>query len=126
MRRRLFLKVGSYLGLLAILMMTLAPAISHALADSREAALHSDAGCPEHDSADGAPATDDASHAPALHWHACGYCGLAAHLPVLPSVEPEFALTVWSIQHRVVTTFESIARMELRSSAQPRAPPVSS
>jgi Protein of unknown function (DUF2946) len=126
MRRRLFQRVGSYLGLLAILMMTLAPAISHALADSHQAALHAHTGCPEHDSADDTPAMDDASHAPALHWHACGYCGLAAHLPMLPSVEPSFALTVWSIRHRVATTFESIARTEPRSSAQPRAPPVSS
>ena len=103
MRSRFFRSVGSYLGLLAILMMTLAPAISQTLASAHEAALHADSECPDHDSAGSTADTHDASHAPTLHWQHCGYCGLAAHLPMLPSVEPDFAFTVWSIQHRVAT-----------------------
>lgn len=126
MRSRFFRRVGSYLGLLAILMMTLAPTISHALAHGHEDMQHADMGCPEHDATDGTAHTHDSPHAPTLHWQSCGYCGLAAHLPMLPGVEPDFALTVWSIQHRVTTPFESLARIEPRRSAQPRAPPASS
>lgn len=130
MRSRFYRRIGAYLGLLAILMMTLAPAVSHALAGSGEITHGShgsacDAQLP-HLPRDSAPDTGDISHSSALHWQCCGYCNLAAHLPILPSVESDFAITVWIIQHRVATTFESLRRIEPRTSAQPRAPPTSS
>lgn len=118
-------KLGCFLGLIAILMATLAPTVSHALADRHEAGFPQASIC----SADSAPGntsgTEDTSHSLAARWHACGYCSLLAHMPVLPSVEPALAITVWAIQHRVATRFESVRRLEPLASAQPRAPPVS-
>ncbi|MGF6807366.1 hypothetical protein OKW30_002492 [Paraburkholderia sp. Clong3] len=119
-------KLGSYLGLLAILMATLAPTVSQALADRNEAGLPSASLCSAHSTPGNPPGNEDTSHSLAAHWHACGYCNLIAHMPVLPSVQPEFAVTVWAIQHRVATRFESIRRVEPLASAQPRAPPISS
>ncbi|MGF6410404.1 DUF2946 domain-containing protein [Paraburkholderia sp. MM5482-R1] len=121
-----FRKLGSYLGLLAILMATLAPTVSQALADRNEAGLPSASLCSAHSTPGNPPGNEDTSHSLAAHWHACGYCNLIAHMPVLPSVQPEFAVTVWAIQHRIATRFESIRRVEPLVSAQPRAPPVSS
>jgi hypothetical protein len=54
----------------------------------------------------------------------CGYCGLLAHMPTVPSVPALFSITVQVIQHRVATRFESVRRVEPLTSAQPRAPPV--
>ncbi|WP_027803817.1 DUF2946 domain-containing protein [Paraburkholderia dilworthii] len=119
-------KLSFCLGLLAILMATLAPTVSHALAGRNEAVLSPASLCSA-DSTPGDPSgNEDTSHSLGAHWHACGYCNLIAHMPVLPSAQPEFAVTVWVIQHRVATRFESIRRVEPLASAQPRAPPVSS
>ena len=118
-------KLGSYLGLLAILMVTLAPTVLHALADRNEAGLASASLCSAHSTHGNPPGNEDASHSLAAHWHACGYCNLIAHMPVLPSVQPAFAVTAWAIQHRVATRFESLRRVEPLTSPQPRAPPVS-
>jgi hypothetical protein len=60
------------------------------------------------------------------HGDACGYCSLLAHLPVVPIVSTPFAVTVWAIQHRVATRFDSVRRAEPLTFAQPRAPPVRS
>jgi len=66
------------------------------------------------------------SHSVASHGDACGYCSLLAHMPAVTGVETPFAVTVWSIQHRVATRFESVRRAEPLTFAQARAPPVSS
>lgn len=118
-------KLGSFLGLLAILMVTLAPTVSHALADRNEAGLPSASLCSAHSTPGNPPDNEDASHSLAAHWHACGYCNLIAHMPVLPSVQPAFALIAWAIQHRAATRFETLRRAEPPTSSQPRAPPVS-
>lgn len=127
MLSRFYRKTGSLLGLLAILMATLAPAISQALAASREAPHHAMVNCPMQAAPDGAAGHGkDGSHPLAGHWQACGYCSLLADMPVLPGVQPDFAVTVDAIQHRVATRFERVRRVEPRTSTQPRAPPVSS
>ena len=119
-------KLGCYLGLLAILMATLAPTVSHALAAAHEAAHHPDAACAGHAMHGTMPAGDDHSHSLAGHWQACGYCSLLAHLPVLPGIEPSFAVTIGAVRHRVAVRVESVRRVEPRAFGLPRAPPVSS
>ena len=117
-------KLGSYLGLLAILMVTVAPTVSHALADRNEAGLPSVSLCSAHSTPGNPPDNEDASRSLAAHWHACGYCNLIAHMPVLPSVQPAFfAAAAWAIQHCVAIRFESVRRAEPPTSPQPRAPP---
>lgn len=66
------------------------------------------------------------SHNMMSHGDACGYCSLLAHMPVMAVVQAPFAVTVWSIEHRVATRFEHVRRAEPLTFAQPRAPPVSS
>lgn len=126
MYRARFHRFASLLGLLAILMATLAPTVSHALADRNEAGSPPASICSADSTPGDTPGNKGTSHSPAAHyWHACGYCNLLAHMPVLPSIEPTFAVTIWAIQHRAATQFESVRRVEPLASAQPRAPPVS-
>ena len=148
-------KIGSWLGLLAILMTTLAPTISQTLA----AHHHADATMGEHchmasmddmasmsgmqmqDDAseasqsaanppDGSDASNPASNPASKHAQmsgdACGYCSLLAHLPVMPSVGMLFVAAVRARQHAVATRFESVRRVEPLTFAQPRAPPLAS
>ncbi|KAA1012030.1 DUF2946 domain-containing protein [Paraburkholderia panacisoli] len=131
-------KIGSWLGLFAILMATLAPTISHTLAAR---AVH-DAMSEEHcsmasmdgmssmpDEAAQTPAAPDDStgkHAQMSDGDACGYCSLLAHLPAVPSVEALFLVAVWTREHTVAARFESVRRVEPLTFAQPRAPPFAS
>ncbi|MFT4069354.1 DUF2946 domain-containing protein [Paraburkholderia sp.] len=134
-------KIGSWLGLLAILMTTLAPTISRTLAardggDGAMAGGHCQmASMSEMASMPGmsmrnaaraaANAPDDSAgkHARMSAGDACGYCSLLAHLPVMPGVETLFVTAVHARQQRVATRFESVRRVEPLTFAQPRAPP---
>lgn len=117
-------KIGSWLGLLAILMSTLAPTVSQALAahDRLGDALAT------YCSADPAnsPSAQDSksSHSPAFHWQACAYCGMLAHVPVLPGTATTFAALI-----SVARAPGAAARHDryvplFYTAAQPRAPPV--
>ncbi|WP_233849178.1 DUF2946 domain-containing protein [Paraburkholderia sp. HD33-4] len=146
-------KIGSWLGLLAILLTTLAPTISQTLA----AHYHADAMTGEHcrmasmddmasmpgmrmqddtpeatqaaanprdDSDDTATQGSNAGDKHAQRsGDACGYCSLLAHLPVLPGVGMLFVAAVRARQHTAATRFESVRRVEPLTFAQPRAPP---
>jgi hypothetical protein len=126
MLSRFHRKIGSILGLLAILMTTLAPTVSQALAASRGDNFLSGALCSATSTPAGVPDNQPDSHRLMAHWDACGYCSLLAHMPVVPSVQAPFILTARAIQHRVATRFKSIRRVEPLTAAQPRAPPISS
>ncbi|MFM0593463.1 DUF2946 domain-containing protein [Paraburkholderia dilworthii] len=152
MLSRFYRKIGSWLGLLAILMATLAPTISHTLA-ARDAAA---GGMPEHcmmpsmasmdsmgpmdsmasmhamsslrdDPSAASTPTDSTSkhpqHPSMSDGDACGYCSLLAHMPAVPSVETLFTVAVRARQHTIATRFESVRRVEPLTFAQPRAPP---
>ncbi|MFM0118536.1 DUF2946 domain-containing protein [Paraburkholderia sp. RL18-101-BIB-B] len=145
---RFYRKIGSWLGLFAILMATLAPTISHTLAarsdESAMSAEHCDMpsmasmGSMDSMQDDTPDATSVTSSAPdpAGDKHAdhtamsdgdlCGYCSLLAHMPAVPSVEALFVVTVRAVQHTVATRFESVRRVEPLTFAQPRAPPTAS
>ena len=138
-------KIGSWLGLFAILMATLAPTISHSLAarevgetgmESEHCSMPEMASMPSMDSMPPMAsmpdqASDDAGSKHTQHpamsdGDACGYCSLLAHLPVMPSVGMLFVAAVRARQHVAATRFDSVRRVEPLTFAQPRAPPFAS
>lgn len=145
---RFYRKIGSWLGLFAILMATLAPTISHTLAmrshaetmSSEHGDMHSmlsmhSMDAMHDDAPQAASVTSGASqesggtsthHSMLSSGDDCGYCSLLAHMPVMPSIGGLFAVTVRALQHTVATRFESVRRVEPLTFAQPRAPPFSS
>jgi hypothetical protein len=148
---RFYRKIGSWLGLFAILMATLAPTISHTLTARADESAMSDEHCDmpsmasmgamdsmQTDMPDASSVTSSvpdqtadkhsnhADHAAMSDGDACGYCSLLAHMPAVPSVEALFVVTVRALQHTVVTRFESVRRVEPLTFAQPRAPPSAS
>jgi hypothetical protein len=124
MSNRLFRKIGSLLGLLAILMATLAPTVSQTLAATRADHSMTDEICSassiQHHAADSQSHSDSSLS----DGQACAYCGLLAHMPVIPGVPATFAVTVRAIHHPIATRFESVRLVEPLTPAQPRAPPV--
>ncbi|PRY01159.1 DUF2946 domain-containing protein [Paraburkholderia sp. BL25I1N1] len=151
---RFYRNIGSWLGLFAILMATLAPTISHTLAARADEDAMSDEHCdmpsmasmgsmdsmrkdmPDASSVvsgtSGQAAgkdsghTDHTGHTAMSDGDACGYCSLLAHMPAVPSVEALFVVAVRALQHTVATRFESVRRVEPLTFAQPRAPPFAS
>ncbi|WP_347469033.1 DUF2946 domain-containing protein [Burkholderia stagnalis] len=125
MLRLRFRKIGSLLGLLAILMTSLAPTISQAVAAHNRVDAFLSAYCTAQPGA-ASDTSDPASHDALAHLQACGYCNLLTHAPALPTPEASFAATVRAIHQRAETRFESLRRVLPLTAAQPRAPPVSS
>jgi hypothetical protein len=113
---------GSFLGLLAILMATLAPAISHSLAATHggESGMHCLMPSMQHN------APDAQSHAHALipDGDACGYCSLLAHMPAVIAPQLVFMQVIQAVLHRSATPYESIRLVEPLKPGQPRAPPI--
>ncbi|MFM0433950.1 DUF2946 domain-containing protein [Paraburkholderia aspalathi] len=148
MLSRFHRKIGSWLGLFAILMATLAPTISHSLAarnggeagmGGEHCSMPSMASMPDmgamssmpsmssmHDQASDNSGSKHAQHTAMSDGDACGYCSLLAHMPAVPSVEALFFVTVRAVQHTVATRFERVRRVEPLTFAQPRAPPSAS
>lgn len=148
MLSRLSRKIGSWLGLLAILMATLAPTVSQTLAaranddapahTHRSTASMREMSSMDDDSACAAPASHPdpvhkhtqqhtqkhtQRHAQASDGDACGYCNLLAHLPALPAVEAAVVVALRAREHAGATRFESVRRIAAPGFAQPRAPP---
>jgi len=117
-------KIGSLIGMLAILMTALAPTISQALTTQGRVDALLAGYCSS------APAADRSADASTknlqAHLQACGYCSLLAHTPALPAPELTFAAHVHAIAHRAATRFESLRRALPLTAAQPRAPPFTS
>ncbi|MGF6721617.1 hypothetical protein P3T43_000964 [Paraburkholderia sp. GAS41] len=117
-------KIGSLLGLLAILMSTLAPTISQALAAHDRLGNALATYCSA-DPADSPLAHDSkSSHSSAFHWQACAYCGTLAHAPVLPGTASVFAAELSVTRAPVALTRVTAYVPLFYSAAQPRAPPV--
>lgn len=117
-------KIGSWLGLLAILMSTLAPTVSQALAahDRLGQALATYCSADP----DNSPLAHDgkSSHPPAFHWQACAYCGMLAHVPVLPGTPTVFAAAISIVRAPIVAAHNAVHIPLFYTAAQPRAPPV--
>jgi Protein of unknown function (DUF2946) len=125
MRSRLLRKIGSLIGLLAILMTTLAPTVSQALATNTRFETKLSVYC----SASGGlrPHADQTdSHQSGIgHWETCGYCNLTAHVPVLlPPLAMKLPLPAQQSRplSQPVHRFAPYAPV---FAAQPRAPPAS-
>jgi hypothetical protein len=138
-------KIGSWLGLFAILMATLAPTISHSLAtrggsdtgmQGEHCTMPEMASMPPMDAMPPtapmqAQVSDDADSKHTQHpsmsdGDACGYCSLLAHMPVVPGVETFFFIAGRALQHSAAIRFERVHRVEPLTFAQPRAPPFTS
>ncbi|UGS88476.1 DUF2946 domain-containing protein (plasmid) [Ralstonia wenshanensis] len=117
-------KIGSLLGLLAILMAAIAPTISQAVAAQHRLETLLATYCSVHADTD-AQRSYPVSHDAHADRPACGYCSLASHTPVLVPATASFGAIVWGIQHRLATRFESLWRPPVLTSARPRAPPLS-
>ncbi|WP_175835306.1 DUF2946 domain-containing protein [Burkholderia anthina] len=117
-------KIGSLIGMLAILMTALAPTISQALTTQGRVDALLTGYCTA-----GPAAGNDQTHASSkslqAHFQACGYCSLLTHTPALPAPELTFAAHVRVLQHRAATRFDSLRRALPLTAAQPRAPPAS-
>jgi hypothetical protein len=118
-------KIGSVIGLLAILMTAFAPTISQALAAQSRIDTLLASYCSAHPSV-GSETSDKYSHDTLSHLQACGYCSLLSHTPALPTHQASFAVTIQAIHHRAETGVESQRSVSPLTVAQPRAPPFSS
>ncbi len=116
-------KIGSLLGLLAILVATLAPTVSQALAASRGETAMAGAHCSMPSMQHEASNDRSGRHSSLSAGDACGYCSLFAHMPVVHSPQGIFAITIRANWHPVATRFKSVRRVETLTSVQPRAPP---
>jgi hypothetical protein len=124
MRHRLVRKFGSLIGLLAILMTVLAPAVSQALASGAHAETILSVYCSAASHAQAEKRTPS-QHSAAGHWDACDYCNFVAHAPAAPpsahTLQPRLAAASRAASARV----QSIAPYAPVFAAQPRAPPSS-
>ncbi|WP_175952149.1 DUF2946 domain-containing protein [Burkholderia sp. BCC0405] len=118
-----FRKPGSLIGLIAILMMALAPAVSqmmmsrHRLVDALT--VYCSASVDEVSAAhDGKP-----SHVAKAHWQACPYCSFVAHATALPGHAVALAALRPGSQRPVVAASNPARISLVHTVAQSRAPP---
>lgn len=116
-------KIGSLLGLLAILMSTLAPTISQALAANDRLGQALATYCSADQDNSPVAQNSKSSHSPAFHWQACAYCGMLAHVPVLPGMTTAFAAVLLVARAPVSAAPVAVYVPVFYTAAQPRAPP---
>jgi len=124
MFRRRLLKIGSILGLLAILMTSIAPTVSHALASHDRLGQALSTYCSADPAFSEAGNSDSSPHSGAPHWQACAYCGLLAHFPVLTGSTVAFAAAVPVTRAPLSVVRAAVRALPHFIAAQPRAPPV--
>lgn len=124
MFRRRLLKLGSLLGLLAILMTSIAPAVSHALASHDRLGQALSTYCSADPAFSEAGNSHPTPHSDALHGQACGYCGLLAHFPILTGSTVAFAAVVSDTSAPLPVVRVVVRALPLFTNAQPRAPPL--
>ncbi|WP_322012843.1 DUF2946 domain-containing protein [Paraburkholderia sp. J12] len=122
MARIRLLKLGSLLGLLAILMSTLAPTVSQTLAAHHRLGNALATYCTVEPGAAN-PAQDGGNHSLAQHWQACPYCSLLAHVPVLPGATLSFAVALAVTRASAAPVRHAVRALVAHTAAQPRAPP---
>jgi Protein of unknown function (DUF2946) len=117
-------KIGSWLGLLAILMSTLAPTVSQALAAHDRLGDALATYCSADPEASPLAHDGKSPHSPAFHWQACAYCGMLAHVPVLPGTATVFAAAISVARAPIAAARNDLHVPLVYTAAQPRAPPV--
>jgi hypothetical protein len=118
-----FRKPGSWLGLLAILLIALAPTVSQLLAQHGRLHRILDTYCSASPIERAVESHAHAGHAVASHWEACPYCGLFAHAPVLPGVARAPIGAVAASGFLVLPAASAVRLAPLFSRAHARAPP---
>ncbi|SAL79830.1 MFS transporter [Caballeronia peredens] len=125
MRSRLYRRTGSLLALLAMLLITFAPAVSQVIAAHAQAGEFTAELCSAHASAAEAPASH---HAPDTLAHlddaACGYCHFFAHAPAISGARSTTALEIPARRFVAVAPVRGERPASAFATAQPRAPPV--
>jgi len=105
-------------------MVTLAPTVSQVLASHHRLGD----GLATYCSADGeitsAAHEGNASHSAKAHWQACPYCGLIAHVPVLPTTPLVFGVPLRADPMTVAVASAVVRAVLVHTMAQSRAPPV--
>lgn len=117
-------KLGSLLGLLAILMATLAPTVSQMLASHHQLSNALATYCTVESAADSASHDGKPAHSATPHWQACAYCGLLGHLPTLSGGSVALAVALRVVRVSVPQGLAEVRAAFAYTAAQPRAPPV--
>ncbi|WP_181969689.1 DUF2946 domain-containing protein [Paraburkholderia sp. DHOC27] len=105
-------------------MSTLAPTVSQALAAHDRLGVALATYCSAESDNSTVAHNDKSSHSPAFHWQACAYCGMLAHVPVLPGTATVFAAAVSVARAPIVAQRNDPHVPLVYTAAQPRAPPV--
>jgi hypothetical protein len=117
-------KLASLLGLLAILMSTLAPTVSQTLAAHNRLGAALATYCSVDQAATAAgPSQGTQNHSLGQHWQACAYCGLLAHVPVLPGASVQFGVMLALARAIAAPVRHEVRAIVAYTAAQPRAPP---
>ncbi|MGV4689181.1 DUF2946 domain-containing protein [Burkholderia pseudomallei] len=126
-------KIGAFLGMLAILLSVVAPAISQVLRGSiAEASHHAHHAHHVHGAYLAAHALHLAHAEPAAHHHdsdsspscgACPYCGLIAHTPALPHARLVFSIAERSAEFAAPIVAAAFRPYTVLALELPRAPP---
>jgi hypothetical protein len=118
LRRTWLRKTGGFAALCAILLLSFAPLVSHAL----EHHLHGDAFDAALCAASGT--ANSSKHDTGItHLRACGYCDLVAHAPT-PPLPPHDLIDIATVRESFVDTpHTDTPRSASHTHAQPRAPP---
>lgn len=117
-------RLGSLLGLLAILMVTLAPTVSQVLASHHRLGDALATYCSAEGAMTAAAHDSRPVHSAKGHWQACPYCSLIAHVPVLPGSPLIVALPLLAGPIRVAVVLTVVRAILVHTVAQSRAPPV--
>lgn len=119
-----FRKPGSLIGLIAILMMALAPAVSQMMASRYRLvdalAVYCTASV---DEAVVAPADGKPAHGIKAHWQACPYCSFVGHAAALPGRAVAFVVPRPDSQRPIVSASNPARIRLVHTVAQSRAPP---
>jgi hypothetical protein len=123
MHRVRFPRLGSLLGLLAILMVTLAPTVSQVLASHHRLGDALATYCTAEVQVAAPAQGAQPAHSAKAHWQACPYCSLIAHLSALPSSLAAVAMAPADRLAALTTASAQVRGEVVHTAAQPRAPP---
>lgn len=105
-------------------MSTLAPTVSQALAAHDRLGQALASYCSADPDTSQAAHNGKSSHSSTYHWQACAYCGMLAHVPVLPGTVPAFIAALSVSRAPIAVTRDTVHVPLVYTAAQPRAPPV--
>ncbi|WP_024906170.1 DUF2946 family protein [Robbsia andropogonis] len=117
-------RLGCLLGLLAILLVTLAPVVSQVLASHHRLSDALATYCSADDKVGSSTHDSKPAHGVAPHWQACAYCSVVGHVPTLPGTAAGLAAPLAAKTMPVTVASVAVRAGVIHTVAQPRAPPV--